>query len=965
MGSAPEACISRLRCFGGLSLVGTSRVLSGAALQRRPLALLAVLAVAGERGVSRDRLQALLWPESDTERARRVLAQTLYALRRDLGDAGAVLGTSDLRLNPELVHADVTEFERAIAAGEDERAVLLYTGPFLDGVHLADAPEFEQWAEGERDRLARRAREVLERLAKAAESRGDWEVAAGWWRRLAALDPLSGRIASRLMQALATSGDVSAALCHARIHETLMREELGAPPDASVAALAARLRTPPTSSPAIPERSSVPSSAPSPGTVSTTARSAASTERTPVTPARAAGDEVPVSNASRAPAIESSSAVQAVSPSSGDPRAAEQDLERDAAPPALPPSNDHPDGHGTERAERRAGALGGRNRWLVPLGVTGAALVVASLVWTTREGRDAPPDPALIVVAPFDVADPGLQLWREGMVDVLSRNLDGAGPLRTVSPSVVVREWAGRADRETVAAFARRLGAGSAVYGGLVRAGPDSVLATLALLDLASGRLVVEVRRRDALARMDRLTDSLTLALVRGLATRVSLGAARLSSLAAGTSVEALRSFLRAEQFYRRATWDSAVAHYTRALDADPSFALAHRRLGLVLGWQGLVTDSMAEAHLLHAGALNRGLGHRDSLLVAADSLAAAANAAATAIEQWPFARRLFSTLGEAVRAYPTDPEVWYAMGEARYHFGAGPVLGIGSSRREILDAFDRAIAADSSFGPAYAHTAQLALDLGGPALALRYVKRYQAAAPSDAASSGAHLIEALITPPGIASPSVRRVVDTLAPGPLYSVRTTVRRWPDSAETAVQLARLLADDRRASRHPPYRDSTMRARLLAEQLAYRGHVREARRVIGDQDAGIAVELAYLGGAPPDSIAARIARLVASGSRNASQALAWWSERRDTSALRTYTTTARARLAGTQVPARLAAVYDTGAAAAHLALARGDSADAIARFTALPDTLCPRCYPDRLVRSRLPDDRRVMGRVPAGG
>ena len=38
-------------------------------------------------------------------------------------------------------------FEDAIAAGELERAIGLYTGPFLDGFHLPGASGFEQWAE--------------------------------------------------------------------------------------------------------------------------------------------------------------------------------------------------------------------------------------------------------------------------------------------------------------------------------------------------------------------------------------------------------------------------------------------------------------------------------------------------------------------------------------------------------------------------------------------------------------------------------------------------------------------------------------------------------------------------------------------------------------------------------------------------------------------------------------------------
>ena len=53
--------------------------LTGAATQRRKLALLVLLASAGERGVSRERLLTYLWPESDSARARKSLAQLLYA----------------------------------------------------------------------------------------------------------------------------------------------------------------------------------------------------------------------------------------------------------------------------------------------------------------------------------------------------------------------------------------------------------------------------------------------------------------------------------------------------------------------------------------------------------------------------------------------------------------------------------------------------------------------------------------------------------------------------------------------------------------------------------------------------------------------------------------------------------------------------------------------------------------------
>jgi DNA-binding SARP family transcriptional activator len=69
-----------LRLFGGLSLADEGGPLTGRAAQRRRLALLAILAVAGGKPVSRDKLVALLRPEASDERARHLLADSLYVI---------------------------------------------------------------------------------------------------------------------------------------------------------------------------------------------------------------------------------------------------------------------------------------------------------------------------------------------------------------------------------------------------------------------------------------------------------------------------------------------------------------------------------------------------------------------------------------------------------------------------------------------------------------------------------------------------------------------------------------------------------------------------------------------------------------------------------------------------------------------------------------------------------------------
>jgi len=229
-----------LRTLGGLSLAAAGTA-AGVAGQRARLALLAVLAVGGQAGVSREKLLALLWPDSDADRARGALKQALYALRRHLGDA--VVGNGELRLDPEVISTDVGEFELAITRGDDDAAVACYGGPFLDGVFLRSSPEFDQWVERERTRLAHAFCQTLERLASAADERGDFASAVEWWRKAASQDPLSGRIAASLVRSLARAGDAAGALRQADVYRALVRQEVGDHADPAMDAVVAAIQS--------------------------------------------------------------------------------------------------------------------------------------------------------------------------------------------------------------------------------------------------------------------------------------------------------------------------------------------------------------------------------------------------------------------------------------------------------------------------------------------------------------------------------------------------------------------------------------------------------------------------------------------------------------------------------------------------------------------------------------------------
>ena len=183
-----------------------------------------------------------LWPDTDEDGARRNLTQAVYALRRDLGDEDAILGTTTLRLNPDVLTSDVGDFDRALAEDRPADAVALFAAPFLDGFHLSGAGEFERWVEAERADLGHRYADALESLATRAEADGDHCAAAAWWRRLAAHDRLNARVALGVMRSLARAGDAAGALRHAEIYGILVRQELGIEPDRDVNELAGRNR---------------------------------------------------------------------------------------------------------------------------------------------------------------------------------------------------------------------------------------------------------------------------------------------------------------------------------------------------------------------------------------------------------------------------------------------------------------------------------------------------------------------------------------------------------------------------------------------------------------------------------------------------------------------------------------------------------------------------------------------------
>lgn len=580
-----------LRTLGGLSVQSgdQQRMLA----RRMPLALLTILAVAAPHGVARDKLLALLWPDLDLEHARNALNQTLFGIRRDLGRPDVVVGRSDLRLNLDVVSCDLVRFVNAATAGDPAAAVAQYTGPFLDGFFLSDAPEFERWVEETRGRLARRAVGLLRDLATAAERAGDLHGAADLRWRVTEIDPLDSAAALELVRTLASAGERTRAVVFARRHEALLREEIGSGVDPAMSELVVRLLA---DGRALPSTDDTDASTPSGG------------GGQPPAPLRAEGD-----------------------PMVAHPR------------PPTPL---------TRRPAVRA----------VAAAITLVVIVTAAF---SRNRWQRPPaadrtsaEQATVAVLPFVVRGPAeANYLRAGLVELISRGLDGAGDVRPVDPRLVLRTVTDSSDVDDEArgyALAQDLGAQQFVLGNVsVTAGALRLSASLYERSPVLRRVVaasVDGRPDELLGLVDRLTTQLLAART----SRYRTGATDIASLST-RSLPALKAFLTGQAYRQSARYAEALEAFQDAVRLDSTFALAWYGLSNTADWAShgeLVLPAAREA-ARYSGRLTE----HDRLLTQAYL--------AWREDRVLAAERMYSLL---VHSYPDDAESWYQLGELYFH---------------------------------------------------------------------------------------------------------------------------------------------------------------------------------------------------------------------------------------------------------------------------------------------------------
>ena len=207
--------------------------------RRRKLALLAWLAL-NRRPASRDRLIGLFWADRNEERARNSLSDALSHLRRVLGRDALPAYQDEIVLAEETpLSVDVLELDAAARAGEHDRVIDLYTGPFLDSVYVDAAPGFEHWCDRVRARVDSLVAAACRARCVELSRGGDWELCEAVARKWLQVEPTSGAAATYLLDALTAPGTYSAQLAAIREHDALaerVRREFGVGLDPAVTA---------------------------------------------------------------------------------------------------------------------------------------------------------------------------------------------------------------------------------------------------------------------------------------------------------------------------------------------------------------------------------------------------------------------------------------------------------------------------------------------------------------------------------------------------------------------------------------------------------------------------------------------------------------------------------------------------------------------------------------------------------
>lgn len=237
-----------IRALGPFALRRRGEMLASATkAQKKPLELLKAIIALGGRGVPKEKLSDLLWPDASAADAATSLDVVILRLRKLLKNPEAIrVENGNIDLDGQHVWLDIWAFDRDVealqaalhgitdAATVDRIGLALlahYRGPFLGN------EELQRWSLSARDRLQNRFRRSLADAGRYWEQQNDWQRAIALYERALEEDNLAEDLYRRLMRVYIARGESADAARVYRRCRAMLSVQLGIPPSADTEAL--------------------------------------------------------------------------------------------------------------------------------------------------------------------------------------------------------------------------------------------------------------------------------------------------------------------------------------------------------------------------------------------------------------------------------------------------------------------------------------------------------------------------------------------------------------------------------------------------------------------------------------------------------------------------------------------------------------------------------------------------------
>lgn len=323
----------------------------------------------------------------------------------------------------------------------------------------------------------------------------------------------------------------------------------------------------------------------------------------------------------------------------------------------------------------------------------------------TAPKRVNPPlDERAWIVVPFDnlAKRPEVDWLRTASVNLLYLDMSRWRDIRVIDDERVadlVRETPEAKDAQTLSlgaglAVAKRAGAGKLVMGDVLQLGSRTTV-TAKVFDVKTGQRLRSVREETT------VQDSVMPMFGRLARKVLNLAPPRGANVGAlGTSsVSAYQAYVEGVNALNNYDLATAHQHFEEALKYDSTFALAHFKLSVVIGWEN-PADPSRKAHAEAANRLSGSLPPRERTLIA--GMHQQANT------EWT---RSCETYASLVRTDSSDVEAWYGLADCLYHDPSLEAIGGDSTRLRFradwvksIRAFERVLQLDPTYHLAYQH---------------------------------------------------------------------------------------------------------------------------------------------------------------------------------------------------------------------------------------------------------------------